>query len=193
MNLPEIVPFLVTLFCYSMATFLVFLFLQPIYFDLVTQFKIKQSIREVASDGRKAEVYRKFHKKKDGTPTGGGIVIWASVLLVILFSRFLSFAGLIENSLLQRSEVYLPLFSLVFMGFLGAVDDFWNARKIGKKAGLEAGPKMIFLLFLPCWGHCGFILNSNTPRLPFPGLGFLILECSPFPYISLLSWELPMQ
>lgn len=169
--MPEVVPFLITLFCYSVATFLVFLFLQPIYYDLITQLKIKQSIRQVASDGRKADIYRKFHKKKEGTPTGGGILIWGSVLLVILMSRFLSYTGLIENSLLQRSEVYLPLFSLVFMGFLGAVDDFWNARKIGKKAGLEAGPKMIFLLFFALLGSLWFYFKLEYTAITVPGIG----------------------
>src|SRR6185295_19604788 len=100
--------------------------------------KISKNIREESIDGKSAAIFRALHLKKSGTPTMGGILIWGTVLLVVLFSRFLSLFGIIDQSLLQRGEVYLPLLTLVAMGILGAVDDYMNVRGIGKKKGLEA-------------------------------------------------------
>lgn len=160
-----------TLFGYSFATFIVFLLLQPLYYRLVTEHNIRQEIREQASDGRAADIFRALHLKKSGTPTGGGMLIWGSVLIVILISRLFSFAGLIEQSLLQRSEVYLPLFSLVIMGLFGAVDDFWNARKIGKKRGIEATPKMFFLTLFAAAGAMWFYFRLEYTEITLPGVG----------------------
>ena len=170
-ELSDILRFLISLFCYSAAAFFVFLLLQPVYYHYVRLWGIKQEIREHTSDGRPATFFRKFHKKKSGTPTGGGVLIWGSVLIVILLSRYLAFVGLIDKSLLQRSEVYLPLFSLVVMGVFGLVDDFWNTRKIGKKKGIEAAPKMFFIVLFALMGALWFYFRLEYTEITLPGIG----------------------
>lgn len=77
-------------------------------------------------DGREATIFRKYHEKKFGTPTMGGILMWGSIVLTIGFSRLLSYLGFVENSLLQRGQVYIPLFTLISLGVLGAIDDYLN-------------------------------------------------------------------
>lgn len=178
------VVFLTKLFAYSIATFSIFLILQPLYYRLATELKIRQEIRKETSDGKKATIFRKLHKKKAGTPTGGGVVIWGSVVVVILLSRLLSFIGVIDQSLLQRTEVYLPLFSLVFMGLLGAVDDFWNARGVGKKAGMEATPKMFFLLLFASLGALWFYFKLEYTAISIPGYGILDFANLHFPWLN---------
>lgn len=170
-ELSDVLRFLVTIFFYSFATFVIFLLLQPLYFQFVKKWGIRQEIREHTSDGRIAEIFRAMHLKKSGTPTGGGMLIWGSVLIVILLSRLLSGTGLIEKSLLQRTEVYLPLFSLVTMGIFGLIDDFWNARKIGKKRGIEAAPKMFFLLLFGFAGAMWFYFRLQYTAITIPGIG----------------------
>lgn len=166
-----VLPFLIALFFYASATFAIFLILQPIYYHYVRLWGIRQEIREHTSDGRPAKLFRKFHSKKAGTATGGGVLIWGSVFLVILLSRFFAFIGVIDNSLLQRTEVYLPLFSLVVMGAFGLIDDFWNARKIGKKKGIEAAPKMFFLLLFAFMGAMWFYFRLEYTEITLPGIG----------------------
>lgn len=178
------VVFLTKLFAYGLATFFIFLVLQPLYYRLATELKIQQEIRKEASDGRKATIFRKLHKKKAGTPTGGGIVIWGSVLAVILLSRLLSFSGVIDQSLLQRTEVYLPLFSLVFMGLLGAIDDFWNARGVGKKAGMEAAPKMFFIILFALLGSLWFYFKLEYTAITVPGVGIFDFANLSLPWLS---------
>lgn len=163
--------FLIRLFAYSSATFLFFLIAQPFFFRFLTKHNLRQEIREHTLNGEKATIFRKLHAKKAGTPTGGGVLIWGSVLAVILFSRFLSLIGILDQSLLQRSEVYLPLFTLVFMGILGAIDDLWNARGHGKKKGIEAGPKMFFILLFAMLGAAWFAFRLNYTEITLPGFG----------------------
>ncbi len=166
-----VLPFLIDLFFYSAAAFAIFLLLQPVYYHYVRLWGIKQEIREHTSDGRPAEIFRMLHIKKAGTPTGGGVLIWGTVLIVILLSRFFAFVGLIDKSLLQRSEVYLPLFSLVVVGAFGLIDDFWNARKIGKKRGIEAAPKMFFILLFAFMGAMWFYFRLEYTEITLPGIG----------------------
>ncbi len=170
-EITDILRFLIALFSYSASAFVVFLLLQPLYYHYVQKWNIKQEIREHTSDGRPAKIFRKLHAKKAGTPTGGGFLIWASVLIVILLSRYLAFLGFIDQSLLQRSEVYLPLFSLIVMGVFGLIDDFWNARKIGKKKGIEAAPKMLFIVFFALMGAMWFYFRLEYTEITLPGIG----------------------
>ncbi len=167
----ETLDFLVRLFAYSASAFLVFILFQPLFFRFLVKYNLRQEIREHTMDGKEATIFRELHQKKSGTPTGGGILIWGSVLVVILLSRFLSYIGILDQSLFQRSEVYLPLFTLVFMGILGAIDDLWNARGHGKKKGIEAGPKMFFLLLFATLGAAWFSFRLNYTEITIPAFG----------------------
>lgn len=169
------------LIAYSLATFAFFLILQPLYSYLAAKLKIQQEIREKAMDGTAAKLFRALHLKKAGTPTGGGVLIWGSVFLTVLFSRLLSELQIIEQSLLQRTEVYLPLATLLFMGILGAIDDFWNARGIGKKKGIEAAPKMFFILLFAVLGAFWFYFKLDYTEISIPFLGTLDIGWLAFP------------
>ncbi len=139
------IAFFIELFGYCLISFAVFLLLEKPFIKFMREQKYVQKIREKTVDGKVAKVFRALHLKKEGTPTMGGILIWITVLLVIIFSRSLSFFGVIEQSLLQRGEVYIPLFTLITVGVLGAIDDWWNVKEIGGKKGIDYAPKMSFL------------------------------------------------
>ena len=163
--------FAVKFFSYFFLSFLVALFLEPIIFYFLEKFNLRQNIRKNAVDGKIAKIFHQLHSKKAGTPVGGGIMIWGTVVLVIFYSRFLSFCGVLEKSLLQRAEIYLPLFTLVIMGIFGAIDDFWNSRKIGKKTGISAGPKMFFITLFALMGSFWFYFKLNYTEITIPGIG----------------------
>lgn len=151
-----------------------FLAAEP-FIRLLHRFKIGKNIRTVASDGKVAELYHALHSKKAGTPTMGGVLIWASVLVVILLSRFLSYVGIFEHSLLNRAETYLPLITLFAVAILGAIDDFFNIKGWGKSKGLNIKPKMftltLFALTAALWFY--FKLDYNTIHIPGVGDFFL--------------------
>ncbi len=111
---------------YAFVAFVVGLALTPAFVSFLRRNRLGKQLRVETVDGREASVFRKYHEKKFGTPTMGGILIWGSIVITIILSRVLSLLGVVENSLLQRGQVYLPLFVLLSLGVLGAIDDYLN-------------------------------------------------------------------
>lgn len=111
---------------YAFFAFALGLLLTPGFVSFLRRNRLGKQLRVEAVDGRDATIFRKYHEKKLGTPTMGGILMWGSIVLTIGFSRLLSYLGLVGNSLLQRGQVYIPLFTLLSLGILGAVDDYLN-------------------------------------------------------------------
>ena len=166
------VLFLSELFLYIFGTFLFAALIAPLFVKQLIRFNIGKNLREESPDGKVAKIFQKLHAEKKGTPTMGGILIWGIVLFVILFSRFLSFIGVVDHSLLQRSEVYLPLFTMIFVGILGAVDDYFNVKGIGKIKGLSFTVRSSILIFFGLIGGLWFYfkLNYTEITIPFYGL-----------------------
>lgn len=111
---------------YTFFAFVLGLLLTPGFVSFLRRNKLGKQLRVETVDGREASIFRKYHEKKFGTPTMGGILIWGSIVLTIAASRLLSYLGLVQNSLLQRGQVYIPLFMLLSLGILGAIDDYLN-------------------------------------------------------------------
>ena len=162
---------LISIFGWLGTAFLVTLLLTPFYLKVVKRFKLGKKIRDNAISGEKASIFKELHAKKSGTPTMGGIIMWVSVLIVILFSRILSLTGNIAHSLLQRGEVYLPLFTLIAVGILGAVDDWFNIKEIGGIKGIKARPKFLLLTFFAIIGAWWFFYKLGFSSIHIPSLG----------------------
>ncbi len=167
----EYVPQIIQVFGWSMLAFLTTLALTPLYLKLAEKWKLGKRLREQTMDGKAAVIFQEMHAKKIGTPTMGGVIMWGSVLLVILFSRVLALVGLIPKSLLDRGEVYLPLFTLVAVGLLGLVDDLFNIKEIGAKRGIEARPKFLLLTLFAVLGAWWFYSKLGFSSIHIPRLG----------------------
>ena len=156
---------------YAFVAFAIGLLATPWFISFLRRNRLGKQLRVETVDGREATVFRTYHKHKFGTPTMGGLLIWGSILLTVLFSRLLALTGVIDRSLLQRGEVYLPLFTLVSMGLLGALDDYFNICGIGKKKGLDVLPKISALLLIGGIGAWWFFfkLGYDTIHVPFYG------------------------
>src|SRR5438105_9593289 len=107
---------LISVIGYAFFAFAVGLLLTPWFINFLRKNKLGKQLRVEAVDGRDASIFLKYHEKKFGTPTMGGLLIWGSMLITVVFSRFLAFLGVVDNSLLQRGQVYLPLFVLMMLG-----------------------------------------------------------------------------
>ena len=136
----------------------------------MNKFKIGKTIRDNAIDGTIATIFRSMHLKKAGSPSMGGMLIWGSVAIIITLSRILSLFGVIQNSLLNRGQTYLPLFTLLTVGILGLIDDYLNAR--GKKnKGITAKVKMIWLTLFSFLGAWWFYYKLDYSSIHIPRLG----------------------
>lgn len=177
------IAFFLELFGYCLLAFSIFLILEVPFINFMKKMHCVQKIREKTVDGKVAEIFRALHLKKQGTPTMGGVLIWATVLIIILFSRFLSFTGAIDQSLLQRGEVYIPLFTLITVGVLGAIDDWWNIKEIGGKKGIDYGPKITFLFVFATASALWFYFKLGYTDLNIPLIKTFNLGLWIFPLI----------
>ncbi len=158
---------------YGLFAFLVGLFFTPRFISFLKKNSTGKQLRVETVDGKQASVFRKYHKDKHGTPTMGGILIWSSILVTVVFSRVLSLIGKVDHSLLQRGQVYLPLFILVSLGVLGAVDDYLNTVGSGKKKGLDWIPKLSSLLLISGLGALWFYFKLDYNQIHIPYVGAL--------------------
>lgn len=160
---------LIAILLYAFLAFAIGLALTPWFLNFLRKNKLGKQLRVETIDGREPTIFRTYHEHKFGTPTMGGILIWGSILITVLFSRGLSYLGIVENSLLQRGQVYLPLFVLIALGMLGVLDDYLNITGHGKKRGLDFLPKLLFLFLISglaaLWFY--FKLGYNGITVPF--------------------------
>lgn len=177
LSLPGIVTYAITAFFLGLA-------FTPWFITFLRKNKLGKQLRVEAVDGNEASVFRHYHKAKQGTPTMGGLLIWGAIISTILLTQFFAYVGLTNFSLLQRGQVYLPIFTLFSFGILGAIDDYWNILGIGKKKGLDVLPKILSLTILSFIGGIWFyhpdILNYNSIHIPFLGDYFVGAFYIPF-------------
>jgi phospho-N-acetylmuramoyl-pentapeptide-transferase len=141
----------------SFVTFLVVILSSNKFCSLLKKFQFEQKITEESSlDNSKTPLFASLHKKKEGTPTMGGVLIWFSILVIVLLSPLLTYFGLTTNSLISRSETFLPLFTFFSVALLGLVDDIMNVKGIGKDKGLKAITKFTWLTLLAGLGAWWF-------------------------------------
>lgn len=106
----------------SITAFLIAVLAGPWFIRKMQQMQIGQQIR---SDGPES------HLSKKGTPTMGGLLILASVIIpTLLFTN------------LHNPYVWVALFSLVAYGLIGFVDDYSKVKK-SRSLGLTARQKML--------------------------------------------------
>ncbi len=143
----------------------------PIMADMLYKYKFAKSIRV-----GNTPIYTSLHKKKEGTPTGGGILIWGTVfaIAVVLALLNLIFPRSIFESLsfLTRRETLLPLGALVASALVGFVDDYWNVRKIGPfGGGLKMRHKLVTYAAVALIGAWWFYFKLGYDTIHVPAVG----------------------
>jgi len=142
---------LIQIFSFGIATFLTWFILAPFYIEILKKAKLGKQIRENATIWKATEFF-KLHKNKVWTPTMWWALILGTVFFMVLISIVLQGFWIIENSLLDRKETYLVLFTLFTVWILWAIDDFMNIKAIGKTKWLSARFKMLWLIiFAVLW------------------------------------------
>ncbi|HLD64311.1 MAG TPA: phospho-N-acetylmuramoyl-pentapeptide-transferase [Candidatus Peribacteraceae bacterium] len=162
---------LIGILAYSFLAFTLGVFFTPWFVAFLRRNRLGKQLRVEAVDGGDVPVFRKYHQHKFGTPTMGGLLIWGTILLTVLLSRFFALLGWVDYSLLQRSQVYLPLFTLVALGALGALDDYLNIIGFGRKKGLDWLPKLLILLLISGAGAWWFYTKLEYDDILIPFLG----------------------
>lgn len=155
----------------EISAFIITLLVAPPFIKLLHKYKIGKQLRDKATTGEIASIFNELHAKKKGTPTMGGILIWGTTLLVVLGSWLSSVLNITKNSLLNRQETWLPIFTLITTAILGAIDDYLNIKGLGKNKGLNVKPKFLWLLTFATLGAYWFYFRLGIDQILIPGLG----------------------
>lgn len=121
--------FIVNILALFVLSFVVAIAFAPFLIRLLYKHKAwKKKPREETLGGEKTPIFTALHGQKEiSTPRMGGILIWATVLIVTGITFFAS--KLFPDSILgrmnfvSRSQTWLPLFTLVSASLLGLIDD----------------------------------------------------------------------
>ncbi len=130
--------------------------------------------KQIRSEG--VPIFNKFHSKKEGTPTMGGILIWMTVLFLTLLFWWLGQIGegtiLGKLNFLTRKETLLPLGALIASALVGFGDDLLGIFKKGAKAGgLKVRHRLVIYTIIACFGAWWFFwkLEWDLIHVPFVG------------------------
>lgn len=163
----QIIRLLITV----IVSFLLALFFTPLLTGFLER---KRLVKYIEKD--KAPVFNKMHKKKEGTPTMGGILVWGTVTIVIMLFWALSKLGegtYLENlNFLSRSQTLLPLGAMLASAFLGLMDDIFGILHMGaRKTGFRVREKLILYTLVSGFGAWWFYfkLDWDLISIPFAG------------------------
>lgn len=121
-------------------------------------------------------VFAKFHRKKEGTLTTGGILIWVTVLFITLLFWALAQIGqgtiLEKLNFLTRGETLLPLGALVASALVGFGDDLMGIFKVGPNGGgLKVRHRLLIYAGIAAFGAWWFFWKLGWDLIHIPFIG----------------------
>lgn len=157
---------------FASFSFFLALILTPFLTHFLYKYKLTKKIRAL----KDTPFYTKFHKKKEGTPTMGGVLIWGISGFLILFFGLIYkiFPNDVTKyfNFLSRSQTYLPIGALIASAIVGLFDDFLDIKKLGKNGlGLRFRYKILIYSFIGFLGGLWFYskLGWDSIHIPFNG------------------------
>ncbi|MCD6271187.1 hypothetical protein J7J24_02430 [bacterium] len=191
-------PFLIInvlkVFFLGSFSFCLAFFLTPFLTNFLYKHKLwKKSPREKSIDGKKLEIFPKFHTEKETkVPRFGGLLVWVVPLLVGIIFFLLSkidFWIFQKLNFLSRSQTWLPFFALVSGALVGLVDDILQVKGGGKYIGGGLSlKKRLFLMFLiGLIGGLWFYYKLEWQTLHIPRVGDIYLGALYIPFFILVT------
>jgi phospho-N-acetylmuramoyl-pentapeptide-transferase len=161
----------IKIFFLTTLSFLVAMAWTPLW----TRFLYKKKLGKRIRSAKAAPIFAKFHAKKAGTPTMGGVLIWVTVLvlaLVFSYGAALNIGFFSKLNFLTRGETLLPLGVLIASALVGLIDDLFNIwRKGPRGGGLSMGHKLLIFTGIALVGAWWFYFKLEWDLLHVPFLG----------------------
>ncbi len=164
--------FIIKIFVLTTLSFFVAFFITPFITNILYKYKLGKQIRDEGS----APIFFSLHKKKAGTPTMGGIIIWLTMIIVMVLCYFIFIffpeSKLSSLNFFSRSQTLLPLGVFIASALVGLLDDYLGVRKIGEKGGgLSMKYKLIIYFAIATIGALWFYFKLDWDVLHIPFVG----------------------
>jgi phospho-N-acetylmuramoyl-pentapeptide-transferase len=176
-------------FLFTVAAFTLGMAAAPGLLRLLVKFRLGKNLR----DAKDTPVFAALHAGKKGTPVGGGILVWGTVVALSLVGEllYLAFGGdhpLGALSFLDRGETLLPIGALLAASLVGLVDDYFNARGMGggKGGGLRLRHRVLLYLLIALIGALWFTFKLDWDQLRVPFVGTFNIGWWFIPYFILV-------
>jgi len=152
-------------------TFVTAFALTPVLTHFLYTYRFGKNIRNSGA----TPIYSKLHAAKAGTPVGGGIIVWGTVLLLAIIFALLHL--LVDSPIthalnfLTRPQTLLPLGALVASALVGFVDDFLNVHRIGPSGGgLRMRQRLLIYTAVAAFGAWWFYYKLGWSVIHVPGV-----------------------
>ena len=153
--------------------FIFTIFWTPLLTHLLYKYKMGKQIR----NGGATPIFSRLHAHKEGTPTMGGLLVWATTLIFSLLffylAQFLPWPFFKKLNFLSRAETLLPLGALVATALVGLFDDWLDTKgKNGTgRGGLKVKHRLLIYTAIAVVGAWWFYfkLGWDIFHVPFAG------------------------
>ena len=171
----------------SFAAFFVALGITPIFTRVL---KNRQLVKANIRPEKSAPIFSRLHQNKAGTPTMGGVIIWATVIglavlfwiLDFLFDGFWGYLNFID-----RAQTYLPLAAMLIAAIIGFFDDLLGVFKIGPHGGgIKVRHKLVLYALMAAVGAWWFYFRLGWDVLYIPFLGSFQIGWWYFPFFMFI-------
>lgn len=168
----------------SLIGFLVAFAAAPLLAKILFKYKCwKKTVRTVAPDGSATPIFASLHKDKETkTPRMAGVLLSGAVIIVALAAWGLGqlFPGstIAHFDFLNRSQTWIPFFTLVAASLLGLMDDllvvggFGNTEKGG---GIKFRHRLLVVFLIGLVGAYWFHVKLGWDVLHIPLAGDLFI------------------
>jgi len=168
----NIFPIIKILFI-TASSFVVAIFTTPILTHFLYKYRLGKKIRNEGN----TPIYTSLHKTKEGTPTMGGILIWATVALVAVgilgLTKIFGPDTIISDfNFLTRKQTLLPLGILLLAAFIGMIDDLLGIFHFGREGrGLKMRERIFLYTFIAVIGALWFYFKLDWDLIHVPFVG----------------------
>lgn len=162
----------VRIFIVATVAFFIALIITPVWTNILYKYKMGKQVVRVEN----APIFSEMHKKKVGTPTMGGVIVWFTVLVLALgffwFSRMWPNSPLADLNFLSRGQTWVPLAAMVVAAVFGFVDDLFGVMRRGPGGGgLRMRDRLMMYTLVGAGGAWWFYYKLGFDFINIPFLG----------------------